>query len=655
MGTVTFRSRRARMKFLPQIYRKNMPHAPSTDRLTQDFLPAAARQRLVTKVQGTIVLELFSLTKLQIVPQIAAEAAVIWLAWGYADKIHLFTWFFICLGVHHPFSVWGFLYTKRHGIPEHRIERWRRFFQVVGVANALLVAYAYYAFGRGSPREDLFLVWCVGIVFAMGQISKADLKTAAVMIVPLATSVASVQLMHDGEHDLIIAVFIVIAACASFFMVIQQSKQIFETIYARFLNEELAGVLKIKNAEATKAKEDAELANRTKTRFFVSASHDLRQPLHALLLLTGSLRLKVTDASVQPTLNLMEMALGSLKSLFDDLLDITRLESGKTGVTIDAVPVLTLLETLASEFEPLAAAKGLQLRYRAPDVAIMTDGLQLQRILRNFIANAIKYTNRGGILIACRVSERSATIQVFDTGIGVPPDHLTSIFEDFYQIPIAPGTGVARREGVGLGLGIAKRLANLLDHPISVRSRPNRGSMFGLRVPLSNARPVSAVAAAAGTTPSFSLSGRSILVVDDDQSVTDAIEILLSNWNAHVLTATSKLELQRVISACTRAPDFLIADFQFEPSFSGEEIIRYVRERYNETVPCAIMTGNVALVPAHVAQLEHIHLFAKPVSVAELRSLLHFNLLHPASALADSESEHVNTLSRPPVAGLAKA
>ncbi len=622
-----------------------MQHAPSADRLTQDFLPAAARQRLVTRVRGTIVLELFTLFKLQIIPQIASEVAVVWLAWSYADKFHLLVWFFVCLGVHHPFEVWGFLHTKRHGIPEHRIERWALFFQVIFGINSSLMAYAYYAFGIGSPREDLFLVLSGGVMLAVAQYSKADLRTACVAIIPVCVSIVSLHLVRGSERDFIIAAFMVIAAGASFLMVLQQSKQIFETIYARFLNEELASILKVKNEEATKAKEDAEMANRTKTRFFMTASHDLRQPLHVLLLLMGSLQLNVRDENVQPTLKLMETALGSLKSLFDDLLDITRLESGKTSVSTGAVSVTTLFETLLDEFEPLAAAKGLRLRFRAPDVAIMTDGLLLQRILRNLISNAIKYTNKGGIVVACRASKRrGATIQVFDTGIGIPPDHLASIFEDFYQIPLAPGAVGARREGVGLGLGIAKRLAGLLDCSLDVRSRPNRGSMFGLQVPISIERPAAVATAVGVETLSFSLSGRSIWVVDDDQTVVDAIKILLLNWNAHVTTATSKSELQQAASASKRVPDFLIADFQFEPAFSGEEIIRYVREHFNETVPCAIMTGNVALVRHDISQLERTHVFAKPVSAAKLRSLLHFNLSLSANALPDERNRKLSAL-----------
>jgi signal transduction histidine kinase len=624
-----------------------MQHAPSADQLTQDFLPAAARQRLIAKVRATIVLEFFTLFKLQIIPQIASEIAVVWLAWSHADKSHLLVWLFVCLGVHHPFEMWGFLHTKRHGIPEHRIERWVLFFQVISGINSSIMAYAYYAFGIGSPREDLFLLLCAGVMLGVAQYSKADLRTACVGIVPLCVSIASLHLVRGSERDLIVAAFMVLAACASFLMVFQQRKQVFETIYARFLNEELTGILKMKQEEAIKAKEDAETANRTTTRFFVAASHDLRQPLHVLLLLMSSLRLNARDENVQPTLKLMETALGSLKSLFDDLLDITRVESGKTNLSIDAIPVATLFETLSNEFGPLAAAKGLRLRFRTPDVAIMTDGSLLQRILRNLISNAIKYTNQGGILIACRASKnRGAAIQVFDTGIGIPSDQLTSIFEDFYQIPLACGTVGARREGVGLGLGIAKRLADLLGHPIHVRSRPNRGSMFGLRVPISSERSVSVTATATNSeTLSFSLSNRSILVVDDDHSVVDAIKILLLNWNAHVITATSKAELQQVLSASKNAPDFLIADFQFEPSFSGKEIIRDVRKRFNVTVPCAIMTGNLSLVPQHVSQLERTHVFAKPVSAAKLRSLLHFNLLFPPDALPDREGVDLTALA----------
>jgi CheY-like chemotaxis protein len=274
----------------------------------------------------------------------------------------------------------------------------------------------------------------------------------------------------------------------------------------------------------------------------------------------------------------------------------------------------------------------LRLTFRGAECILETDETLLKRILANLISNAVKYTDRGGVLVACRRSrwQETATLQVFDTGIGIAAAELDPIFEDFYQVSLPDAARRKQREGVGLGLGIVRRLADLLHHPIDVRSRLGRGSMFALRVPLSQEAPASR-AKEAGTedTRSLSLTGRSILVVDDEEIVVNAMTTLLAGWGARVLTAMSMAELQNALSALAAAPDFLIVDYQFEPSWTGEDVIRLVRENFRCAIPAAIMTGNVALVPQRAAQSGRVHVFAKPVSTAKLRALLHFHLVQP--------------------------
>ncbi len=214
--------------------------------------------------------------------------------------------------------------------------------------------------------------------------------------------------------------------------------------------------------------------------------------MHALSLLIGSLQNKVKQQNVLPTLQQMEAALGSLESLFKDTLDIARLESGKVDVCIATVSSMRLFERLEREFAAVADAKGLRLEFRGPELFLETDEILLKRILANLISNAVKYTDRGRVLVACRRAKQQgmATLQVFDTGIGVAAAELDHIFEDFYQVSLSD-TARKQREGTGLGLGIVKRLADLLHHPVEVRSRTDRGSMFALRVPLSREAPAS--------------------------------------------------------------------------------------------------------------------------------------------------------------------
>ncbi len=608
-----------------------MPHTASSAPSTRDIVPPELHLAIVHKVRATTLRQLIDQFKTQLGPQLAAAAFIVWLSWDNASKLHLAVWAGTQVVLVHLVEVWVLLHTRRHPIRDDRLRQWEYSLRTVFFLNTSYGAYAYYAFALGGPREELFTLFMVGLMYTVAQYSRADMKSACAMMVPIYVGMLAAHLARGTERDLIIAAMLTLAFAASFSLVLQQSKQAFDALYARFLNEELVGVLQSKHDEVMRAKHEVEGASRAKSRFFAAAGHDLRQPLHALSLLIGSLQNKVKQQNVLPTFQQMEAALGSLESLFKDALDIARLEGGKVDPRIATVSSTQLLERLERGFTAVAAAKGLRLKFRGPELFLETDEILLERILANLISNAIKCTDRGRVLVACRRSRQQgmATLQVFDTGIGIAAAELDHIFQDFYQVPPSDAGRRKRREGTGLGLGIVKRLADLLHHRIEVRSRPGRGSVFALRVPLSQEAPA-AEATEAGTedTRSLSLTGRSILVVDDEEIVVNAIATLLADWGVKVLTATSKAELQNTLSALAAAPDFLIVDYQFEPAWTGEDVIGLVRENFHCAIPAAIMTGNVALVPPRVIQSGRVHVFAKPVSAAKLRALLHFNLVH---------------------------
>ncbi len=481
----------------------------------------------------------------------------------------------------------------------------------------------------------LFLMMMLGFMFVMGHYSREDLKTACLMVIPVYLTIVILHLHRGTPSDYVTVVAVTLYFFASFMLVVQQSRRNFDALYARYLSEELALALQEKNDEVTRAKHEVEIASQAKSRFFTSASHDLRQPLHVLSLLQGSLQLNVKQENVQSTLRQMESALESLGSFFEEVLSVSRLESGQISIEIEAVSVLSLFEKLEAEFKPLSDAKGIKLRFRSRNYALQTDKALLERILRNLISNAIKFTDHGGILIACRrpTLERKARIQVFDTGTGIPANELTCIFEDFYQCRPTASRQIKQKEGFGLGLGIVKRMSALLNHAIDLRSQIHRGSVFTLHVPCSGVSNTDAAPIAAQKKLDLSLSGRLILVVDDDESVVQAVRTLLQDWDAQVISATSNTELTQVLDTLVSAPDFLLVDFQFEPRLNGCGIIQRIRERFDQEIPAAIMTGNAALVPKSDSSEKGIHVFLKPVSAAKLRALLHFHLCMNSSNL----------------------
>lgn len=587
---------------------------------------------IVKKVRLTALNLLFDQVKTQFAPHLATALFIAWLAWDHAARLHLLVWLGSYLGLVYAAEGGAWLYVRHHPIRDDQIEAWQRFWLALTSVNSLYVGYAYYAFALGGPYEELFTIVMIGILFSVAQYARGDVKMACGMVIPIYAGALAAHLSRATERDLVLAGMWTLAFGSAFSLVLQQSKQAFEAFYLRFLNEELAAVLQKKHDEVARAKHEVDIASRAKSRFFASASHDLRQPLHALSLLLGSLQDKVTQPNAQPALRQMEAAIDSLESLFSDVLDVARLEGGKADVRLAAISSRRMLRRLELEFTAIAAAKGLRLSVRGPEVFLETDEMLLKRILTNLISNAIKYTDRGGVLIACRPSKRhgTASLQVFDTGVGMPAAELGHIFEDFYQVPPSVSGRRRQSEGVGLGLGIVRRLADLLHHPIEVRSCPGRGSVFTLRVPLSQqAGTVPQVQAETAFTTRLSLSGRSILVVDDEQVVVNAMATLLGGWGAKVLSATSSAQLQDVLGALAAAPDFLIVDYQFEPSCTGEDVIRAVCENFGRAIPAAVMTGNVTLIPERVARSGRVHVFAKPVSPGKLRALLGFSL--PAS------------------------
>ena len=606
----------------------NQAHTPVV--FAEELLPPNAHKMLETKARAETVCQFLRLLKTQCINQLAAEFLIVAMAWDYADKLHLIIWLSVFVGIHHSFELWGYMHIRRHGVASHQVNRWVLFIHLIAATNTLMWCYAYYAFGFGFSREALFLIMMIGFMFVMGHYSREDLKTACSMVLPVYLTILILHLHRGAEVDYVIAAAITLYFFASFMLVVQQSKRNFDALYARYLSEELASALQEKNRELTLAKHQVEIASQAKSRFFTAASHDLRQPLHVLSLLQGSLLLNVKQENVQSTLRQMEEALDSLGLFFEDVLNVSKLENGQIPVEMEAVSIIVLFEKLKTEFKPLSDAKNLKLRFRTRNYVVRTDKALLERILRNLISNAIKFTDRGGVLVACRGSTREgkARIQIFDTGVGIPANELTYIFEDFYQCCPAVSRQLKQREGIGLGLGIVKRISSLLNHPIDVRSHLDRGSAFTLHIPSlsSEIADLHSAPIVARKKLDMSLSGRLILVVDDDDSVVQAVRTLLRDWDAQVIIATSKTEFLHVLEGLCVAPDFLIADFQFEPLFDGHDIIQRVREHFGQEVPAVIMTGNIGLIPKSVSSEKSIHIFLKPVSAAKLRALLHFHL-----------------------------
>jgi signal transduction histidine kinase/CheY-like chemotaxis protein len=407
-----------------------------------------------------------------------------------------------------------------------------------------------------------------------------------------------------------------------------------ESLRNRFENETLAREISHRaeelervNAAAEAARAEAEIANRSKTQFFAAASHDLRQPLHALGLFAAALSEKVKDPEVVQVVNSINASVDALEGLFNELLDISKIDAGAVKPNPGSFAIGSLLERLRMDFEPEAYERGLQLRIRPSRLYVYSDAVLVERILRNLITNALRYTQKGRVLVAARRRGGRVLLQVWDTGPGIPPEARERIFEEFYQIGNPERNS---RKGLGLGLSIVRRLSQLLTATVTLDSTVGRGSRFTIALPRGQ-QPLPADAPAGDRRGApGDLSGARIAVVEDETVVLEGMRVLLEGWGARVVAASSGDELLDGLAAAPGPPHLVIADYRLREGHSGVEAIRAVRERYGAAVPAIIVTGSTTPFNLEEAKALGAHLLLKPVMPAKLRTLINFKLQETA-------------------------
>lgn len=372
-----------------------------------------------------------------------------------------------------------------------------------------------------------------------------------------------------------------------------------------------------------KARKEAEQANVAKTRFLAAASHDLRQPIHALGLFFAELSDRVYSAETAPVIRQVEDSIEAINSMLNALLDVSKLDAGVVKPVIEPFALIDLFERLQAEFQPIALENHNELRIRPTLATVNTDPAMLERMLRNLIGNALRYTENGRVLVIARPRGRYIVCQVLDNGSGIPKDQLEDIFIEFHQLQ---NPARDRRRGLGLGLAIVKRLANLLQHDIKVASHFGRGSCFSISLPL--ASETTAREAIKLTETAFlannSLAGCQVLVLDDDISVLESMQGLLSYWGCYVITAGSPSEAVDKVMASLQKPELLIIDYRLTDNVSGIDVARNLQNRFGYPIAVLIITGDTAPERLREADASGFPLLHKPVQPAKLRSTLQF-------------------------------
>jgi signal transduction histidine kinase/CheY-like chemotaxis protein len=365
-----------------------------------------------------------------------------------------------------------------------------------------------------------------------------------------------------------------------------------------------------------------ELANSAKSRFLAAASHDLRQPLHALGLFVAQLRTATTAAERQRVVERIDTAVAMMNELFKALLDISRLDAGALTPDITEFPMARLLDRLRTTFADTAKEAGLDFRVVPTDAWVRSDFVLLEQILLNLTSNAIRYAARGGVLIGCRKRGRDLRIEIWDTGPGIPDDQRQKIFSEFYRGNDPQHDRRGLGGGLGLGLAIVDRLCRLLHHPIELSSDVGRGSRFSVIVPIVAA----AAHAAEPPTPAVSAlnlaTEKLIVVIDDDALALEGMGGLLRSWGCRVVAARSAAEALLGLTDAECPPDLVISDFHLSEQSTGIDAIEQLRAAFGVPIPALLVSGDISPTLLQQAQHGGYHLLHKPVDPMPLRTML---------------------------------
>jgi two-component system CheB/CheR fusion protein len=399
----------------------------------------------------------------------------------------------------------------------------------------------------------------------------------------------------------------------------------------------------------TDARMEAQRANRAKSRFLQAASHDLRQPLQVVRLLHGALAARTTDAAGKAMLERLETTVDVMSGVLGAFLDVSQIESGTITPSIVEFPAAGLLARLRDAFGALAAAKGLVLRIVPSSATIRSDPRLLERILGNLLSNAVQYTETGRILLGCRRHRETLTIEVWDTGRGIPDEHIAEIFDEFYQVGPSSSPSAAN---VGIGLYIVDQLARLLGHKVTVRSSPGKGTVFSITVPLGGHGAEGDASSAADPFAAGNPDLPQVLVIEDDEAQRASMRLLLSAHGHAVETARSGQEAI-ALAAGPRGfrPDVILADYNLGGDMNGPEAVRQIAARLNRSVPAVIITGDVSQQAARAVAGAGLPLLHKPVRPAMLLQTIQ-NLAPPASGRS-FPAPRPEPPAEPPPAGLA--
>jgi signal transduction histidine kinase len=427
-------------------------------------------------------------------------------------------------------------------------------------------------------------------------------------LVPLLFALA----LHGSGEALVLAVLGSVFLLVLLRLVLEQNESLAAGLAARFQNEDLVHQLRAQVEVAARA-------NQEKTRFLASAVHDLRQPLHALGLFCAALDQRLKNIPERPLIKNMMASIEALETSFGAMLDISRLDAGIVHAQPQSFPVRDVFRRLYQQFGGDAEKRDVSLRFRAARRVVLSDPQLLERVLANLVQNALRYTRSGGVLVAARRRAPGVALEVWDTGVGIAAEKLELIFEEFYQIDNPERD---RNRGLGMGLAIVRRLCNLLGHPLEVRSKPGRGSMFRVVVPPSSPDGPTQPSLEAETRPPRTDVQVTVLLIDDERAIREATRELLRPLQVDVLVAATIAEAVELAQQATAPIDVVLSDWRLRGTETGVEAVRAVRKICGEATPAVLVTGDTSAEVLTLAHENGLVVLHKPLQPRELLRLI---------------------------------
>ncbi|GGE53109.1 hypothetical protein GCM10007421_29440 [Halopseudomonas oceani] len=541
---------------------------------------------------------------------------VVLVMWQWQPPLLLLGWFLLLLlGIYARFVLTR-AYRKAEVTPD-TAEPWHRGLLATSVYCGLLwVAAAFLFFVEASAPHQLFLVTLL-VTLGVGSLSSGThwLPLYYGYGAPILLALA-IKLMLLGELPYMALALMVLATLIA------------TVAFTRKLNGIVRSEMRLHYQGAALAEElqqqseALQEAIHAKSRVLATASHDLRQPLHALSLFIDALKGVEDEREKVRVFGRIDQSLNAMRKLFDALFDMSRLDANVVQPEYSHFDVATMLAGLCEEYRDTAERHELQLRMHVPDVVVLADRALLERIMRNLISNALRYTHRGGVLISARRRGSQVLVQVWDTGVGIPADRQEQAFTEFQQLQHCNDE---RDKGLGFGLAIVRRLCALLDYPLQLRSEVGRGSVFSFSVPQGNPQLARRVEQGQEQS-SWRAAGKLILVIDDDRNVLNAMETLLKGWRFSVLSCEHLDDALQVLRSGGRAPDLVLSDLHLGDGVNGVAAIAQIRALIDRPVAGLLVTGETSREQLKRAEESGLKLLHKPVRPLELRGAIQHQL-----------------------------